>query len=48
MSSPDDQGGAETREAFQKEIDEAFTAVDEAGTGVLNREGLKNYFIVMN
>ena len=45
---PEDEGGDAAREAFTKEVDETFANADEAGNGLLNQEGLKNFFIVMN
>ena len=45
---PEDEGGDAARDAFQKEIDETFASADSAGNGLLDKEGIKSFFVQMN
>ena len=48
LRQPEEEGGNEPRDAFDKECDEAFTASDSAGNGLLDQQGLKDFFTIMN
>ena len=48
MMKPEDEGGSAIREAFDKELNEAFEAANVSANGVLSRDEFKQFVILMN